>query len=94
MTEELQDNFITIEDEDGNEMTCELYDIIEFEGSQYALLFEANAADVDEAEFVLMRYSEEGEESYFESIDDDDEFERVSNYVESLDDEEFEDEVE
>ena len=38
MTEELQDNFITIEDEDGNEMTCELYDIIEFEGSQYALL--------------------------------------------------------
>ena len=41
-----------------------------------------------------MRYSEEGEESYFESIDNDDEFERVSNYVESLDDEEFEDEVE
>ena len=93
MTEELENNFISIEDEDGNQMTCELYDIIEFEGSQYALLLEANASDDEEAEFVLMRYSEEGEESYFESIDDDDEFNRVSDYIENLD-EEFEDEDE
>lgn len=32
-----------------------------------------------------MRYTEEGEESYFETIDDDDEFERVSEYIENLD---------
>ena len=31
-----------------------------------------------------MKYIEEGEESYFETIDDDDEFERVSDYIESL----------
>ena len=38
-----------------------------------------------------MRYLEEGEESYFETIDDDDEFERVSEYIESLDSEDEED---
>jgi hypothetical protein len=37
-----------------------------------------------------MRYSEVGEESYFETIEDDDEFEQVSNYIESLDTEDEE----
>lgn len=41
-----------------------------------------------------MRYVEEGEESYFETIDDDDEFERVSDYIESLSPEENNDDDE
>ena len=45
-------------------------------------------------EVVLMRYVEEGEESYFETIDDDDEFERVSDYIESLSPEENNDDDE
>ena len=48
-------------------------------------------SDEEEPEVVLMRYLEEGEESYFETIDDDDEFERVSEYIESLDSEDEED---
>lgn len=39
-----------------------------------------------------MRYTEEGEESYFETIDDDDEFERVSEYIENLDTEDEDEE--
>lgn len=83
MAEEL-DNLIEITDDDGTVIKCELYDIIEFEGKQYALLVEADSEE-EEPEVVLMRYTEEGEESYFETIDDDDEFEKVSDYIESLD---------
>ena len=85
MTEE-NENLIEITDDDGNVIKCELYDIIEFENQQYALLTEADSEE-DEPEVVLMKYTEEGEDSYFETIDDDDEFERVSNYIENLDDE-------
>lgn len=90
MTEE-NENLIEIVDDDGTVIKCELYDIIEFEGNQYALLMEADA-DEDEAEFVLMKYTEEGDESYFETIDNDEEFEKVSEYIESLDVEDTEEE--
>lgn len=86
MTEE-NENMIEIVDDDGTVIKCELYDIIEFENNQYALLVEADSEE-EEPEIVLMRYTEEGEESYFETIDDDDEFQRVSEYIESLDAEE------
>ncbi len=89
MTEE-NENLIEITDDDGTVIKCELCDIIEFEDKQYALLIESDS-DEEEPEVVLMRYLEEGEESYFETIDDDDEFERVSEYIESLDSEDEED---
>ena len=76
-------------DEDGKVIQCELYDIIEFEGQQYALLVEADAQE--DAELVLMKYTEEDGESYFETIENDEEFDRVSAYIETLDDEDIED---
>ena len=87
MTEEMENNIIEVIDDDGTVIKCELYDIIEFEGNQYALLIEAES-DEEEPEVVLMRYTEEGEESFFETIDDDAEFEKVSAYIETLEDEE------
>lgn len=83
MAEE-NENLIEITDDDGTVIKCELYDIVEFENKQYALLLEADSED-EEPEVVLMRYTEEGEESYFETIEDDEEFEKVSEYIESLD---------
>lgn len=89
------ENLIEITDDDGTVIKCELYDIIEFEDKQYALLVEVNDEDEEiDPEVVLMRYVEEGEESYFETIDDDDEFERVSGYIESLSPEENNDDDE
>lgn len=90
MAEEL-DNTIEIIDNDGTTIKCELYDIVEFDGKQYAVLAEKDSED-EEPELVLMRYTEEGEESYFETIDDDDEFERVSEYIENLDTEDEDEE--
>lgn len=86
---DVNENIIEITDDDGTVIKCELYDIIEFENKQYALLIEADAQD-DEPEVVLMRYVEEGDESFFETIDDDEEFEKISNYIESLDTDEDE----
>ena len=90
MAEEL-DNTIEIIDDDGTTIKCELYDIVEFDGKQYAVLAEKDSED-EEPELVLMRYTEEGEESYFETIDDDDEFEIVSEYIENLDTEDEDEE--
>ena len=39
-----------------------------------------------------MRYTEEDGESYFETIEDDEEFEKVAQYVETLDDEDIDEE--
>lgn len=91
MAEEIE-NLIEITDDDGTVIKCELYDIIEFEEKQYALLVEVDSED-EEPEVVLMKYTEEGEESYFETIEDDEEFEKVSSYIENLStEEEVEDE--
>lgn len=90
MAEEL-DNTIEIIDDDGTTIKCELYDIVEFDGKQYAVLAEKDSED-EEPELVLMRYTEEGEESYFETIDDDEEFEKVSEYIENLDTEDEDEE--
>ena len=86
MTDEKENNIIEVIDDDGTVIKCELYDIIEFEGNQYALLVE-ESDNSEDPDVVLMRYTEEGEESFFETIDDDEEFDRVSEYIESLDEE-------
>jgi hypothetical protein len=79
-----EENVIEITDDDGTVLRCELYDILEYEGKQYALLLEEASADTDEPEVVLMRYVEEGEEVFFETIDDDEEFAKVQEYIETL----------
>ena len=46
--------------------------------------------DSDDAELVLMRLEKDDEEYIFETIEDDEEFDRVSEYIESLADDEDE----
>ena len=87
MSDEKENNIIEITDDDGLTLKCELYDIIEFEGKQYAILVDLDSSEED-PELVIMSYYEENGESYFETIEDDEEFERVSEYIESLDVEE------
>ena len=85
-----EENVIEITDDDGTVLRCELYDILDYEGKQYALLLEETSADTEEPEIVLMRYIEEGEEVFFETIDDDEEFAKVQDYIENLEPEEDE----
>lgn len=87
MTEEEKTDIIETVDEDGNTISFKLFDVIEFEGKEYALLLPLDEDNSDDPELVLMRLiSEEGEYS-FETIEDEDEFEKVSEYIESIEDE-------
>ena len=71
-------------DEEGNIVNFELFDIIEFEEQEYALLLPAeNKTDDDEV--VLMRLTKDGEDYLFEAIEDDAEFDKVADYIENLD---------
>lgn len=75
-------------DDQGNVINFELYDIVEVDEQEYALLLPAEPAEGEEEELVLMRLSKDGEDYIFESIDDDAEFDKVAEYVESMDEEE------
>jgi len=90
--EELQ--VITTIDEEGNEVNLRLLDIVIVDDQEYALLADNNEIQdlggEEEYEVVLMRLKKEGEEYIFETIDDDDEFDLVSQAI--LDDAEGEEE--
>ena len=80
-------NLVELSDEEGNVTSCEIYDIVEFEGKTYAMLLPVDSEDEEEPELIVLEYVEEGDEGTFVSIEDEDEFNRVCDYIESLADE-------
>lgn len=86
MSEELESNLVELADEDGNVTQCEIYDVVDFEGKTYVMLLPQEEGEED-PEIIVMEYVEEGEEGFFQNIDDEDEFDRVCEYIESLADE-------
>ena len=89
MTEE-ENNLIELTDDEGNVIKCALYDIIDFEDKQYAILADMSNAEDEEYDTIIVTYKEEDGMSYFETIEDDDEFDRVSDYVDKILEEEYE----
>ena len=83
-----EDQIIETIDENGNVIKFELYDIVEVDEQEYALLLPVG--EEDDNEIVLMKLTKDGEEYLFETIDDDEEFDRVAAYVESREDEDEE----
>ena len=84
-----EDQIIETIDDNGNVIKFELFDIVEVDEQEYALLLPVDEEE-ESTEVVLMRLSKEGEEYLFETIDDDEEFEKVAAYVESMEDEDEE----
>lgn len=86
--EEIEEQLIETIDEEGNVINFELIDIIEMDGQEYGLLLpkEENDDSDEEKEVVLMRLTKEGDEYVFEMIEDDEEFNRVVEYIDTLDD--------
>lgn len=84
MTKKDETQLIETVDDQGNKITFELFDIVEFEEKEYALLIPKQEG---EEELVLMRFVEEGDDYVFQAIDDDKEFERVSEFIEKMVDE-------
>ena len=79
-------------DEDGNVHYFEPVEEFEIEGNLYALLvYQGDSLEVPDAEtgydeeFVVMKVTLEGEERVYESIEDEDEFNKVVEQLENMD---------
>ena len=75
-------------DENGNKVSFELLDIVTVDDIEYALLLPSEKTEEDdENEVLVMRLKKDGEEFSFEAIEDDEEFDKVAQYIEEIEDE-------
>ena len=83
-----EEQFIETFDEDGNKVTFELLDIVTVDDIEYALLLPKDSETEDEeSEVLVMRLKKDGEEYTFETIEDDEEFDKVAQYIEEIEEE-------
>lgn len=74
------DKVIELTGTDGSVTRCKLLDLVSFGGNEYGVLLTAD----DEEKLVVMRYETSDKESTFRTIEDDDEFERVTRFIQEL----------
>src|SRR5215813_8263375 len=74
---------ITLSDRKGGAFTCEVLDVVDFEGRQYCLLLRMPDSSQDEGALVLMRLISEDDHSVFEELEAA-EFERVKAHITAL----------
>ena len=74
-------DYITIADEEGNEFELERLDVMDLDGESYTVFVPADIEnmDVDDPDYglIFLRNREENGEEFFDSIDDDEELDRV-----------------
>ena len=88
MSEDTEQNYVEIYNESGQIIKCEVFDIIDFEDKTYTLLLPLDEeSDDSSAEVIVMEYIEDGDDCYFQNIEDENEFKRVCEYIESLEEE-------
>ena len=95
MNEEYGGDFVTIVDEDGQEFELEILDTLEMDGNTYTVFVPADIGDMDVNDpdygLIILRTTEENGEEVYDSVDDEEELDRVYNrYQEILDAEEEE----
>ena len=77
-------DIITLTSEDGEEFQFELLDRDEFEGTEYVALVpiagEEELPEDIEGELVFMKLIADGDEEFLESLEDEDEYNRVADY--------------
>ncbi len=87
--ENLENEIIKTIGENGEEIMLKLQEIVEIDGSEYALLslYDEETKTVSE-ELVIMKMFKTDDECTFEVIEDDDEFNFVANAIQDDEDEE------
>ena len=83
MSEEFGPDFITITDEDGNDIELELVDALEHNGQTYMAFFPVMEEDADEdgeeMGLVILKSIEENGEELLSTLDSDEELDEVYN---------------
>ena len=85
MSEEYGNDFVTLIDEDGNEVTFEVIDATEVNGTRYLAVipYQENPESLQEdAELILMRIGTDDEGEYMDIVDDDEELITVGKVFE------------
>lgn len=75
---EEKDNVLTLTDEEGNEVDFVVVNAVEYNGKTYVMLVEADKLEDDEAEALMLRVEDNGEEDILVTVDDEEEFNAVS----------------
>ena len=81
MNEEYGNDFVTLIDEDGNEVEFEHIDTVEYEGTTYLAFIPAELSLEEDAEVVIMQIVEEDGEELLEAVEDDEIADAVFNIV-------------
>ena len=82
MSEEYGNDFVTLIDEDGNEVEFEHIDTVEYEGVTYLAFIPAELSVEEDAEIVIMQVvTDENGEERLEGVEDDDIADAVFNIV-------------
>ena len=82
MSEEYGNDFVTLIDEDGNEVEFEHIDTVEYEGVTYHAFIPAELSGEEDAEVVIMQVvTDENGEELLEGVEDDDIADAVFNIV-------------
>ena len=85
MLEEAAPDLLTLEDEDGKEVTFEVIDATEVNGTRYLAVIpyqEDPESLQEDAELILMRSGTDDEGEYMDSVDDDEELITVGKVFE------------
>ena len=71
MSEEYGNDFVTLIDEDGNEVEFEHIDTVEYNGVTYLAFIPAEISIEEDAEVVIMQIVEENGEELLEAVEED-----------------------
>ena len=84
--EEYQPDVMTLEDEDGNEVTFEVIDALDHKGVHYLAVVEytENEEDAEDAQLVILSVGEDDEGEYLDVVEDDETLLEVSKLFEQL----------
>ena len=82
--EEYQPDLMTLEDEDGNEVTFEVIDALDHKGVHYLAVVEytENEEDAEDAQLVILSVGEDDEGEYLDVVEDDETLLEVSKLIE------------
>ena len=98
MSKDFGGDFITIADEEGNEFELEILDVLDVDGVSYTVFVPANIdeMDVNDPDYglIFLRNREENGEEFFDSVDDQEELDRIYELYQQLIEAEEEEETE